>query len=111
MAAIAAPLAADGEIAVALEGGHGQLFVQTFGEVPMRPLDALRSLPPAQAAAAIVSARVAGSGAAALVAARGHGEAIDALPRAADARLLPEPLRSLPPRPLYGREPDAKPMR
>jgi tRNA threonylcarbamoyladenosine biosynthesis protein TsaB len=111
MAAIAAATGAGGEIAVALEGGHGQLFVQSFGEVPMRPLDALRSLPPAEAAAAIRAARVAGSGAAALVGERGHGEAIDALPRAADVRLLPVALRSLEPRPIYGREPDAKPMR
>ena len=111
MAAIAAAAGVGGEIAVALDGGHGQLFVQSFGEVPMRPLDALRSLPPAEAAAAIRAARVVGSGAAALVAARGHGEAIDALPRAADARLLPADLRSLAPRPIYGRDPDAKPMR
>lgn len=111
MAAIAAAAGAGGEIAVALDGGHGQLFVQSFGEVPMRPLDALRSLTPAAAAGAIGAARVAGSGAAALIAARGHGEAIDALPRAADARLLPEGLRSLAPKPLYGRDPDAKPMR
>ncbi|HYD38730.1 MAG TPA: tRNA (adenosine(37)-N6)-threonylcarbamoyltransferase complex dimerization subunit type 1 TsaB [Allosphingosinicella sp.] len=111
MAAIGAAAAAGGEIAVALEGGHGQLFVQSFGEVPMRPLDALRSLPPAEAAAAVRATRVVGSGAAALVAERGRGEAIEALPRAADARLLPAALRSLPPRPVYGREPDAKPMR
>jgi tRNA threonylcarbamoyl adenosine modification protein YeaZ len=111
MAAIAASAGAGGEIAVALDGGHGQLFVQSFGEVPMRPLDALRSLRPDEAATAIRASRVAGSGAAALVAARGHGEAIDALPRAADARRLPVALRSLAPRPLYGRDPDAKPMR
>lgn len=111
MAAIAAAASAGGEIAVALDGGHGQLFVQSFGEVPMRPLDALRSLPPAEAAAAIGAARVAGNGAAALIGARGHGEVIDALPRAADARLLPAALRSLAPRPVYGRDPDAKPMR
>ncbi|HEX8512361.1 MAG TPA: tRNA (adenosine(37)-N6)-threonylcarbamoyltransferase complex dimerization subunit type 1 TsaB, partial [Allosphingosinicella sp.] len=53
MAAVAAAAAADGEIAVALEGGHGQLFVQTFGEETMRPLDMLRSLPPMEAAAAV----------------------------------------------------------
>jgi tRNA threonylcarbamoyladenosine biosynthesis protein TsaB len=99
-----------GEIAVALEGGHGQLFVQTFGEEVMRPLDTLRSLPPVEAAATIRALRVAGSGAAALVAARGSGEALDTVPRAADARLLPLALRSLPPRPIYGRAPDAKPM-
>lgn len=110
MAAVAAATGAGGEIAVALEGGHGQLFVQTFGEEVMRPLDTLRSLPPAQAAAVIGGHRVAGSGALALVEARGAGEAIDALPRAADARLLPLALRSLPPRPIYGRAPDAMPM-
>lgn len=110
MAAVAAAAGAGGEMAVALEGGHGQLFVQTFGEEVMRPLDTLRSLPPAEAAAAIGAHRVAGSGAAALVAARGAGEALEALPRAADARLLPAALRSLPPRPIYGRAPDAKPM-
>jgi tRNA threonylcarbamoyl adenosine modification protein YeaZ len=111
MAAVAAAAErAGGEIAVALQGGHGQLFVQTFGEEVMRPLDTLRSLPPEQAAAAIRAHRVAGSGAAALIAARGDGEAIEALPRAADARRLPPALRSLPPRPIYGRAPDAKPM-
>lgn len=100
-----------GEIAVALEGGHGQLFVQTFGEDVMRPIDTLLSLPPERAAASIQAHRVAGSGASALVQARGFGEAIDALPRAADARLLPAALRSLAPSPIYGRAPDAKPMR
>ncbi|HYW15708.1 MAG TPA: tRNA (adenosine(37)-N6)-threonylcarbamoyltransferase complex dimerization subunit type 1 TsaB [Allosphingosinicella sp.] len=110
MAAVAAANGAGGEIAVALEGGHGQLFVQTFGEEAMRPLDMLRSLPPAEAAALIRAHRVAGSGAEALVAERGSGEAIDALPRAADARLLPAALRSLAPRPIYGRAPDAKPV-
>jgi len=112
MAAVAAAVEgrASGEIAVALEGGHGQLFIQTFGEDVMRPLDTLRSLPPEAAAAAIRAHRVAGSGAAALVSARGDGEAIEALPRAADARRLPPALRSLAPRPIYGRAPDAKPM-
>jgi tRNA threonylcarbamoyl adenosine modification protein YeaZ len=110
MAAVAAAAGAGGEIAVALEGGHGQLFVQTFGEEVMRPLDTLRSLPPAQAGAEISAHRVAGSGATALVEARGSGEAFDALPRASDARLLPSALRSLAPRPIYGRAPDAKPM-
>jgi tRNA threonylcarbamoyl adenosine modification protein YeaZ len=109
MAAVAAAAGAGGEIAVALEGGHGQLFVQTFGEEVMRPLDTLRSLTPEEAGAAISAHRVAGSGATALVAARGSGEPVDALPRAADARLLPSPLRSLAPRPIYGRAPDAKP--
>jgi tRNA threonylcarbamoyl adenosine modification protein YeaZ len=110
MAAVAAAAKAEGEIAVALEGGHGQLFVQTFGEEVMRPLDMLRSLPPGEAAAAIRAHRVVGSAASALVAERGWGEAADALPRASDARFLPPALRSLQPRPIYGRAPDAKPV-
>jgi tRNA threonylcarbamoyl adenosine modification protein YeaZ len=99
-----------GEVGVALAGGHGQLFVQSFADDPLRPLDPLRSLPPEEAAAAVSAERVIGSGAAALVAVRGFGRAVDSAARAADARLLPEPLRSLPPRPIYGRAPDAKPM-
>ena len=108
-AAAVAEEAAEPELAVALHGGHGQLFVQTYGRDPLRPLDALRSLAPEQAAVAVSAARVVGSGAAELVSARGFGTAVDALPRAADARLLPENLRTLPPRPIYGRAPDAKP--
>jgi tRNA threonylcarbamoyl adenosine modification protein YeaZ len=100
-----------GELAVALTGGHGELFVQSYGGDPIAPLDELRSLAPADAAATVRADLVVGSGAEALVAARGHGRWVDALPRAADARLLPPALRDLPPRPIYGRAPDAKPMR
>ncbi len=108
--AIVAAAAASDEFAVALHGGHGQLFVQRYGREPLMPRDELRSLTPEEAAAAIPSHLVYGSGAEELVKARGHGEARLALPRAADAALLPEALRSLPPRPIYGRAPDAKPM-
>lgn len=98
------------DVGVALHGGHGQLFVQTYGQTPYEPKDELRSLLPESAATAIQTDLVLGSGAEMLVKMRGFGEAQDALPRASDARLLPEPLRSLPPRPIYGRAPDAKPM-
>ena len=103
--------AASGEAAatVALIGGHGELFVQDYGGDPIAPLGDLHSLSPA-AAAACSGPLVLGSGARALVEARGAGEWRDALPRAADARSLPPPLRSLPPKPIYGRGPDAKPM-
>jgi tRNA threonylcarbamoyladenosine biosynthesis protein TsaB len=83
--------------------------VQSFRHGPLAPLDALRSLSPDEAAAATSAAMVFGSGAEALVSARGFGMATDALPRAADARRLPAELRNLPPRPVYGRDPDAKP--
>jgi tRNA threonylcarbamoyl adenosine modification protein YeaZ len=98
------------EIAVALEAGHGQLFVQSYAREPLMPLDALQSLLPDAAAAAVSAQHVHGSGSEALVSARGRGEAHDALPRAANAVLLPAKLRSLLPRPIYGRAPDAKPM-
>ncbi|HEY1606118.1 MAG TPA: tRNA (adenosine(37)-N6)-threonylcarbamoyltransferase complex dimerization subunit type 1 TsaB [Allosphingosinicella sp.] len=108
--ALLALQAEDRAAAVALAGGHGQLFVQSFGHDPLTPLDPLRSLPPEEAARVIRAPLVLGSGAAALVAARGFGEAVDALPRAADARFLPEALADLPPRPIYGRPPDANPQ-
>lgn len=110
LALIAAGAGAAEDVAVALHGGHGQLFVQSYGHDPFAPLDDLRSLPPAEAAASVTERLVLGSGAESLVSARGWGEAANALPRAADARLLPDHLRNLPPRPIYGRPPDAKPM-
>ena len=105
--------AASGEprAAIALIGGHGELFVQDYGGDPIAPLDELRSLSPAVAADAIATPLVLGSGARALVEARGTGEYRDALPRASDVWALPAPLRSLPPRPIYGRGPDARPAR
>jgi tRNA threonylcarbamoyl adenosine modification protein YeaZ len=104
--------AASGEpaAAVALIGGHGELFVQDYGGDPVAPLDDLRSLSPEAAAAEYVAPLVLGSGARALVEARGHGEWREALPRAADAFALAPALRSLPPKPIYGRGPDAKPV-
>jgi tRNA threonylcarbamoyladenosine biosynthesis protein TsaB len=98
------------EVAAALTGGHGELFVQSYGGDPIAALDALRSLAPDRAAAAVEAAVVVGSGAPALVEARGWGEARDVLPRAADAGCLPPDLRRLPPKPIYGRAPDARPM-
>lgn len=112
MALIAAAVLGDderAEVTVALTGGHGELFVQGFASSPFRALGALASLNPAAAAARHDSPRVAGSGANALVAARGHGEAIEALPRAADVSRLPAAFARLAARPIYGRAPDAKP--
>jgi tRNA threonylcarbamoyl adenosine modification protein YeaZ len=109
MALIAAASGA-AEASIALLGGHGELFVQDYGGDPIAPLGELRSLPPEAAAAASAMPLVLGSGAQTLVEARGHGEWREALPRAADAGALPPALRALPPRPIYGRGPDARPM-
>ena len=109
MAALVA-LAPEGpEVAIALHGGHGQLFVQTYGRDPLGPVDDLRSLFPEEAAGAIAAQLVVGSAAEDLVSLRGHGQAIDALPRASAALHLPDALKTLPPKPIYGRGPDAKP--
>lgn len=109
MALIAAGFADDGanEIGIAIHGGHGELFVQRFARDPLAVADALVSLTPEAAARHLATSLVIGSGAEALVGARGSGMARDALPRAADARLLPPALASLPPSPIYGRAPDA----
>jgi tRNA threonylcarbamoyladenosine biosynthesis protein TsaB len=93
-------------VAAALEGGHGELFMQLFDRA-LLPLSQLASLRPEAALAALDGAVAVGSGAPALAAL--GADARDALPAAADARLLSPELASLPPRPLYGRAPDAKP--
>lgn len=99
-----------GTVAVAISGGHGEIFVQRFSLGPLRPLGELVSATPESAAAIIAEPVIIGSGAAALIAARGWGEAREGLPRAADVALLPSALTTLPPRPIYGRGPDAKPQ-
>lgn len=106
---IAVGRVSEGPVAVALTGGHGELFVQQFDGEALTPEAPVASLTPTAAAEAITAPLVMGSGAAALVAARGFGEAVDALPAAACALALPEALRSLAPRPTYARAPDAKP--
>jgi tRNA threonylcarbamoyl adenosine modification protein YeaZ len=95
-------------VAAAMRGGHGELFVQQFEQQPLSPSTALLNLPPNDAAVLIEADLVVGPGAADLVEARGWGVAVEAWPRAADTLKLPEALRSLEPRPLYARAPDAR---
>ena len=108
LALIAAGAPAEAPVAVAMLGGHGELFVQQFDR-RLAPSTPLLNLPPAEAAAQISAAAVYGPGAAGLVEARGWGEALESWPSAADALKLPLDLRSLSPRPLYARVPDARP--
>jgi len=97
-------------LAVAIDGGHGQLFVQRFAKEPMTPLSDLASLVPADAAGATPDERIVGNAADTLVAARGWGDARAAGLVAAHVANLPLPFRALPAVPIYGRAPDAKPM-
>jgi tRNA threonylcarbamoyladenosine biosynthesis protein TsaB len=95
-------------LAVILEGGHGEVFMQSFSTPPFSPDGGFRSLAPGEALAALGTTRAIGSGIRHLaVLAPGHDLA-EALPRAADVLLLPPELAALSPRPIYGRAPDAK---
>jgi tRNA threonylcarbamoyl adenosine modification protein YeaZ len=94
-------------VAVAILGGHGELFVQDFDR-SLQPSSEVRNLVPTAAAAAIQTDLVIGSGARQLVEARGWGEAREAWPSAAYSLDLPESLRNLTPKPLYARAPDAR---
>jgi tRNA threonylcarbamoyl adenosine modification protein YeaZ len=107
LALIAAAAPERTEVAIAVAGGHGELFVQQF-DAGRSAASPLRNLPPADAAAAINAQLVLGSGAHQLVEARGWGEARESWPTAANALSLDRSLRSLPAKPVYARAPDAK---
>jgi tRNA threonylcarbamoyl adenosine modification protein YeaZ len=107
LALFAASAGLDGEVAAAMSGGHGELFVQQF-DSGLGPASELFNLPPAAAADAISAEVVVGPGAPALIEARGRGTAVEAWPKAANALRLPAALRNLQPAPLYGRAPDAQ---
>ena len=103
----AAAFAADASLdrlAVVLEGGHGEVFMQPFVRDPFVATADFASLPPEEAIARLDATAV-GNGVRFL-----SGGGREALPNAADVILLPAALADLPPRPIYGRAPDAKPM-
>jgi tRNA threonylcarbamoyl adenosine modification protein YeaZ len=108
LALLAASVSNEGEVAAAVTGGHGELFVQQFDAMTAQPTSELSNLAPAAAAAMTSAPLVIGSGARQLVDARGWGEARDAWPSAADALRLPAALRSVPAKPVYARAPDAR---
>lgn len=90
------------DAAIVIEGGHGEVFVQPFSKNPFGSLADLRSQRPE---AVDHSHDAAGSAAGRVSCGTAH--MIE--PDARDARLLPASLRALPPQPIYGRAPDAKP--
>jgi len=108
IALLAAGAEGDGAVAAAVDGGHGELFVQQFDGRAIRPAGALLNLPPAQAATSIEAETVIGPAAKTLVEARGRGQAIEGWPSAAHALRLPEELRTLASKPVYARAPDAR---
>lgn len=112
MTLIAAMAARDhdkGPIAVTITGGHGELFWQCFDTADLAPHAPLASTPIATLAQSIDSDIFYGTGAEALVTARGSGAAVTLYPDAACYPLIAAHT-ALDPRPIYGREADAKPM-
>lgn len=108
LALLAAGARGDSQVAAAVDGGHGELFVQQFDGPGAKPSSDLFNLPPADAAERVTADLVVGPGAGILVEVRGRGEASESWPCASDALRLPEELRSLPPKPIYARSPDAR---
>lgn len=92
---------------IAMTGGHGEWFVQTYDDAGL-PQSELASLPPQAAAEQAGAELVAGSQAEALVASRGHGRALPLWPDARSFALLPPALLRPADQPIYGRAPDAR---
>ncbi len=107
LALLAASCKRHGEVATAIVGGHGELFVQQFDEEGV-PTSQIHSLAPSEAAGACSAELVIGSGAQQLVEARGWGTVQEAWPSAARSLEIPSALRSLEARPVYARAPDAR---
>lgn len=108
LALLAAGAEGPGDVAAAVIGGHGELFVQQFDTRTRRPTSELVNASPGEAARKITADLAVGSGAMALAEARGWGKARELWPCAANALGLPEALRSLAPKPIYARAPDAR---
>ena len=109
LALVAASAPGSAPLGVAMLGGHGEWFVAQYERPGFTLLDPIASRTPDEAARLITAPLVVGSAAAELVARRGYGEALSILPHAARALDLPLSLRSLDPRPVYARDPDARP--
>ncbi len=99
---------APGALAVVLEGGHGEVFMQGFTR-SLAGDGGFASLTPEAALAALAGRCAVGNGVGRLAPLAAGLNLREALPRAADAALLPPALTALPARPIYGRAPDARP--
>lgn len=109
LAATAFGSGGSGDLAIILEGGHGEVFMQGFAP-PDRDTGPFTSLRPEAALAALAGRTAIGSGVRYLTALDPTIAADPRLPDAADAVLLPPHWTTLEPKPIYGRAPDAKPL-
>lgn len=97
----------DEALTVVLEGGHGEVFVQPFAH-DLTALAPFASMKPDAALAALAGRTAIGNGVRWLTALSPDLAVVEALPDAAEGWRLPPALTDLPPRPVYGRAPDAK---
>ncbi|TPG49775.1 tRNA (adenosine(37)-N6)-threonylcarbamoyltransferase complex dimerization subunit type 1 TsaB [Sphingomonas glacialis] len=97
------------DLAVILEGGHGEVFMQGFAP-PYRDTGPFASLKPEAALSALAGRRAIGSGVRFLTALDPSIVSDPRLPDASNAVLLPPHWATLEPKPIYGRAPDAKPL-
>ncbi|HWK34704.1 tRNA (adenosine(37)-N6)-threonylcarbamoyltransferase complex dimerization subunit type 1 TsaB [Sphingomonas sp.] len=95
-------------LAVVMEGGHGEVFMQAFAH-PLAAIDVLASRRPDAARAALGGLPAIGNGVRHLAALDPALDLVEALPEAARVVLLPPAWTALPARPIYGRAPDAVP--
>jgi len=106
MAMIAAMANSNGPVDVAMQGGHGEFFVQSF-DGNTRPTSEILSLTPDDAASASKAPFIAGSAALQLAELRPDVQALDILPDARQWMILKN-TEPLPPSAVYIRGPDAK---
>jgi len=97
-------------VCVAMLAGHGEYFLQNFDDSgePMGPFVALT---PEQAASEVKADVIAGSAAAELAAIVGTHFHFQILPNAAHVALVASEMKKLPSKPIYGRKPDAQPVK
>ena len=107
MAAMARANGHEGEVGVAMTGGHGEIFVQGFDAAGL-PLGPHASVPPTDAASLLGQVVIAGTQADAVVGQRGSGRAMPCHPDARFVPLVPASLLTDRLAPIYGRPPDAK---
>lgn len=108
LAAAAFAGGATDELAVILEGGHGEVFMQGF-TMPFLETGSFRSLRPEAALATLGGRSAIGTGVRFLTALDPTIGGDARLPDAADVIALPAHWMTLAPTPIYGRAPDAKP--
>ncbi|WP_284125941.1 tRNA (adenosine(37)-N6)-threonylcarbamoyltransferase complex dimerization subunit type 1 TsaB [Parerythrobacter aestuarii] len=108
VAAIAQEGAGAQPIDVAMNGGHGEWFVQPFDAAGL-PVAEVQSLTPEAAAGFARAALVVGTQAEALAQLRGTGRGITRHPDARHALRLSGKLLTEQVQPIYGRAPDARP--